>query len=162
MFNEKTDHVKQLFETLAIPMASAAKWIQRPKYPSEAQTKEQPLKLNTSAEIHFYRQCRLWHAKQQNETAVPDRMTVLTLLIPACSVRAVSACLYTVLIISLSWMPPPQWTSFPQPSGHTASRDVSHTACSYLQLFGTYSHIQTHTLREWCQFGVLNESRRKI
>lgn len=69
-------------------------------------------------------------------------MTVLTLLIPACSVRAVSACLYTVLIITLSWVPPPQWTSFPKLSGHTASRDVSHTACSYLQLFW---HLLTHT-----------------
>lgn len=104
----------------------------------------------------------LWYATQQRGTVVPDRITVLTLLIPASSVRAVSACLYTVLIISLLWVPPPQWTSFPKPSGHTSSRDFSHTACSYLQLFGTYSHTQTHPLREWCQFGVLNESRRTI
>lgn len=89
-------------------------------------------------------------------------MTVLTLLIPACSVRAVSACLYTVLIIPLSWLPPPQWTSFPKPSlPPEMFPTLPAVTCSFWHPF-THKHTQTHTLREWCQFGVLNESRRTI
>ncbi len=75
---------------------------------------------------------------------VPDRMSVLTLLMSALSVGNVSACPHTTPIISLSWAPPLQCFSFPWPSGHTTSWDIAHTPSPYLKPFDIQTQIHTY------------------
>lgn len=95
-------------------------------------------KQNTQIET----QTKVKHCKHMQ---VPDRMSVLTLLMPALSVGNVSACPHTTPIISLSWAPPLQPLSFPWPSGHTTSWDIARTPSPYLKPFDIHTQIRKHT-----------------